>query len=192
MIARHSVALAVLVLLGSLPMLAPAADTYQLDAVHSAVLFRIKHLQVGYLYGRFNDVAGSLVIDETDPSKNSLQVQVKADSVDSANAKRDAHLKGPDFFNTKEFPQMTFQSKEFKPVQGGYEVAGTLTVHGQTQPLTVKLERIGTGKDPFGGTRTGVETTFVIKRSDYGMKFMVGPIADEVRITVALEGVLQR
>ena len=70
-------------------------------------------------------------------------------------------------------------------------MTGDLTLHGVTKPLTVELERVGSGKDPWGGYRTGFETVFTIKRSDFGMTNMIGPVGDEVRLTIAIEGVRQ-
>src|SRR5687768_12531453 len=81
-----------------------AADSYQIDAVHSSVLFKIKHLGVADFYGRFNDVSGTVSFDNADPSKSSVALEVKVESVDTHNEKRDQHLKSPDFFNSKQFP----------------------------------------------------------------------------------------
>src|SRR5438128_2317015 len=100
-----------------------AADTYQIDPVHSAFLFRIKHMNISYSYGRFNSSTGQIAIDE-DPAKCGVNIEVKADSVDTADAKRDQHLKGPDFFNAKQFPTISFKSKAVKKEGAGYEVTG--------------------------------------------------------------------
>lgn len=170
-----------------LTLTAAAADNYQVDAVHSQVFFRIKHLGIGYTYGRFNDISGTVVEDEK-PENMSLTFEVKAESIDTNNAKRDQHLKGTDFFNVKEFPTIKFVSKTVKSVDAKtLEVSGELTLHGVTKPLTVKLQRVGAGKDPFGGTRVGYEANFTIKRGDFGMKFMPEGIADEVWLLVGFE-----
>src|ERR1051325_10983208 len=81
-----------------------AADTYQVDGVHSSLLFRVKHLEVSYLYGRINGASGTLVIDEADPTKSSFNASAEVKNIDTNNPQRDTHLKGPDFFNGKEFP----------------------------------------------------------------------------------------
>jgi polyisoprenoid-binding protein YceI len=168
------------------------ADTYRVDPVHSSVVFRIKHFNVGYIHGRFNQIAGTVTFDPNNPDKASFDLQVKADSIDTNNTARDKHLKGPDFFNVQEFPSITFKSKQVRPVSDRmYEVTGDLTLHGVTQPVTAKLEYVGTGKDPRGTERIGFETTFTIRRSEFGMKGMLGDIGDEVRITAAFEGVKQ-
>jgi polyisoprenoid-binding protein YceI len=166
-----------------------AADTEKVDKVHSAVLFRVKHMNVGYIYGRFNDISGTFTLDAKNPDKSSFDVQVKVDSLDSGAEARDKHLKTPQFFNAKEFPTIRFKSKKVKALANKrYRVTGDLTLHGVTKSVTVKLEHVGSAKDFQGVNRTGVETTFTIKRSDFGMKEMLQAIGDEIRITVALEG----
>jgi polyisoprenoid-binding protein YceI len=169
---------------------ARAAETYKVDPLHSSLLFRVKHLNVGHIYGRFTEFSGSFTFDDKDPAACSLSMEVNVDSLDSAVAKRDQHLKGPDFFNVKQFPTMSFKSSKMKAVDARtYEVTGDLTLHGVTRPVTVQLERIGTGKGMGGETRTGFETTFTIKRSDFGMKYMIPAIGDEVKVIVAVEGI---
>jgi polyisoprenoid-binding protein YceI len=176
-------------------LLAPAAlaaDPFKVDPVHSTVIFRVKHFGVGYIYGRFDQVSGTFAFDDNNPADSSLAMEVKTDSVDTNNPGRDKHLKGPDFFNVKEFPTISFKSKEVKKIDDqNYEVTGDLTLLSTTNPVTIKVERVGTAKGQRGGLRSGIEATFTIKRSDFGMKFMVGPVSDEVRVTVATEGVQQ-
>ncbi len=187
---RPLVVAALLTALAAAP--ARAADTFKVDPVHSSLLFRIKHLNAGYIYGRFNAYSGTFAFDR-DPAQCNLTFEVNVDSIYTANADRDKHLKGPDFFNVKEFPTASFKSKSVKPLDDKtYEVSGDLTLHGVTQPVTVRLERVGTAKGPRGEVRSGIETTFVIKRSDFGMKTGLQFLSDEVRITVAVEGVQQR
>jgi polyisoprenoid-binding protein YceI len=168
------------------------ADNYKVDPMHSSLIFRTKHFGIGHIYGRFNEFSGTFRLNEQNPADGALQMEIKAASVDTAIDKRDAHLKGPDFFNVKQFPTISFKSTKFKKLDdSSYEVTGDLTLHGVTKPVTVKLERIGSAKDPMGGYRTGLETTFTIKRTDFDMKFGLEGVADEVRITLAVEGVRQ-
>jgi polyisoprenoid-binding protein YceI len=167
---------------------ASAADPFKVDSVHSSILFRVKHFGVGYIYGRFNQVSGTFAFDDNNPADSSIAMEVKTDSIDSNNPGRDKHLKGA-FFNVKEFPTISFKSKEVKKLDDqNYEVTGDLTMLGATNPVTIKVERVGTGKDPRGGVRSGIHTTFTIKRSGFGMKLMVGPVSDEVLVIVATEG----
>ena len=175
---------ALLLVAGALAPTATAApEQYDIDPVHSVFLFRIGHMNVGVFYGRFNNPTGSFTFDEEDPSKSNFQVQVKAASFDSGNAQRDQHVRGPDFLGSKEFPNVTFKSKSVKAAgEGKYEVAGDLTLHGKTKPVTVVLEKIGSN-----GNVIGFEGTTEIRRSDFGMKSMQG-VSDEVRLILAFEG----
>ncbi len=177
----------------SVPAPAPAATkTYKIDSVHSSAVFRIKHNNASHFYGRFNDISGTIVYDEANPAGSSVEVTIKADSVMTGNGKRDEHLKSPDFFNAGEFPVLTFKSKGVKKGSGKaeFEVAGDLTIHGVTKPLTVKVAHTGTGKSRDGEV-AGFETVFTIKRTDFGMTYMVGPLGDDVQITISLEGGLE-
>src|SRR5688572_196799 len=92
-------------------LLAPAAraaDEYTVDPAHTSARLRNSHLGLAWIYGRFNEVAGRFTVDPAEPSKTSFELTIKADSLDTANAKRDEHLRSPDFFNVKQFPQIGF------------------------------------------------------------------------------------
>lgn len=179
-------------LAGAFPLAGRAgAEEYKVDPAHSFVGFRIKHMGVGYAYGRFNDLNGSFILDE--PSGNALafDFELKADSVDTANAKRDQHLKSAEFFNVKAFPTIEFKSKVIRRNgEKTVDVAGDLTLRGVTRAINVRLERVGSGKDLSGNYRTGYDGSFVLKRSDFGMNFGAdGMIGDDVTVTVAFEGI---
>lgn len=166
-----------------------AADTYALDPVHSAALFSVVHAGVSNTHGRFNGTSGTLTWDATDPSKSAISIAIKTESVDTGEAKRDQHLRSADFFNTKQFPELTFVSKTFTKVDDThFTVTGDLTLTGTTKPVTATVTKIGEGKDPWGGYRIGFETSFVLKRTDFGMKTFPG-VSDDVAVTFALEGV---
>jgi len=166
------------------PAAARAADNYEIDPVHSMLVFRIKHMDAGVIYGRFNMPTGRFTFDEQNPSASSFQAQVKAADFDSGNEKRDQHVRGPDFLSAKEFPTISFKSTSVKPADGSrFQVSGDLTLHGVTKPVTATLERIGSA-----GNRTGFEGVMEVKRSDFGIKGVQG-VADQVRLIIAFEGV---
>ena len=170
---------------------APAfgADTYSVDASHSSAMFSVSHLDISNTHGRFNGIDGTLTWDATDPSKSAINITIKTDTVDTANEKRDQHLRAPDFFNTKQMPTATFVSKSFTKIDdANFTVTGDLTLVGTTKPVTVKVKKIGEGKDPWGGYRIGFETSFTIKRADFNIKGVPG-VGDEVAMTFGLEGV---
>jgi polyisoprenoid-binding protein YceI len=169
-----------------------AAETYKLDPMHTSIVFRVKHLGIAYVYGRFNGPSGSFVFDETSPSNSAIEMQAETKNVDTAVEKRDTHLKSPDFFNAGEYPIVSFKSKSVKNLtEAVYEVSGDLTLLGKTRPITVKVNATGAGKDPWGNFRRGFETSFSIKRSDFGMTFMMDGVSDEVNLTVSVEGIRQ-
>jgi polyisoprenoid-binding protein YceI len=165
-----------------------AADTYTADATHSSTVFRVKHMNASYAWGRFNSINGSFTLDEASPAQSKFEFQVKADSIDTANAKRDQHLKSPDFFNAVQFPSITFKSQSVAKSGAAYDVTGDLTLHGVTRPVTLKVTPTGTGKGPNGASIAGIEATLSIKRSDFGMDKMVGPVGDDVTVMVSIEG----
>ena len=185
--------------LGSLGMAVHAADTFKIDPVESSVVFSVAY-GVSNFYGRFNDVSGTVVLDKADPSKSSIELTIPVESVDTHNEKRDQHLKGPDFFNAKQFPVMTFKSTWItpRPLTKGessgvrtYKVTGDFTLHGVTKPLTLEIKKGGEVKGMEGEIRGGGETHFTIKRSDYGINFMQERIGDEINIVVSLNGIKQ-
>ena len=170
------------------------ADTYKVDPVHSFALFSIHHFNAGNVWGRFNEPAGSFTLDP-DPAKDTFSVELKVANLDTANARRDTDLKGPDWFNARQFPAITFKSTGVKKAEGGQgnrlEVTGDLTIRGVTKSVVVPVGVTGTAADPFGKTRAGIEATVTIKRGDFGMKAMPGGVGEDVRLIVALEGVKQ-
>jgi polyisoprenoid-binding protein YceI len=172
--------------------LAYAAETYKLDPGHTSIVFRVKHLGIAYVYGRFNGPTGSFVFDESSPSKSAIEMQAETKNVDTALEKRDNDLRSPDFFNVGKYPLVSFKSKSVKNLsEATYEVSGDLTLLAKTHPITVKVHATGAGKDPWGNFRRGFETSFSIKRSDFGMDFMMGGVSDEVNLTVSVEGIRQ-
>ena len=170
------------------PAAANADGTYGIDDVHSSAFFRVLHAGAGQFWGRINDVSGSMTFDAAG-APTAFDISVAVDTVDTGNAKLDGHLKSPDFFNSKEFPAMTFKSKSVRKTGDLYEVAGDLSMHGVIKPITAKIEV--TGISNMMGSRAGVEATFSLKRSEFGMSYGLdkGSIGDEVRVLVNLEGV---
>lgn len=166
---------------------AAGASAYMVDAGHSSVVFKIKHLNVTNFYGTFNDFSGSITIDPANPANCKLDVVVKTDSVDSRNGKRDDHLKSGDFFNSAQFPEMTFKSTKFEAAgSDAYAVTGDLTVKGVSKPITVTLQHTGSG-EMRGTKKVGYETSFTIKRSEFGINYMPQGLGEDVTVIVALE-----
>jgi len=179
----------VVALISAFVLSANAADTFKVDPVHTFVLFNVQHLGIANTYGRFNDISGIVVFDKENPSKSSVELSVPVESLDTHNSIRDKSLKSPDFFDAKQFPTMTFKSTRVEGSGDTLKVSGDLMIHGVTKPLTVDFKKGGEGKGVFGEMRGGGETHFTIRRSDFGMNFEQGEVADEVNIIVSLEGV---
>ncbi len=165
---------------------APDAATFAGDTVHSFVLFKIKHLGTSWIWGRFDDFTVSADADASGDLK-SVAFDVKTDSVDTGQPKRDQHLKSPDFLNAKQFADVVFKSTAVKAAGDGWDVTGDLALHGVTKSITAHVAKVGAGKGMKGEDLLGLESTFVVKRSEFGMTNMIGPAGDEVTLTVAVE-----
>ncbi|MCH2136533.1 MAG: YceI family protein [Phycisphaerales bacterium] len=161
--------------------------TWQVDSVHSAVVFRVKH-GPGAFWGRFNDVQGTARFNAQDLSTLSLKIDVPVKGVDSGNADLDRHLRSADFFNETEFPLLQFTSTSIeKTGDQRYALSGMLNMLGQKQAVKASLDFLGTATTRRG-TKAGLEATFTIKRSDFGMDYgLKSGLGDEVRLIVALE-----
>ncbi|MDX2227484.1 MAG: YceI family protein [Verrucomicrobiae bacterium] len=174
-----------------------AVESYEIDPAHSSVGFKIRHL-MSKVPGKFNDFSGKLVLDPEKPEASSVEATIQVKSIDTANADRDKHLRAEDFFDVAKFPVMTFKSK--KVVRTGPEsadVTGDLTLRGVTREVTLKVQKTGQGKDPWGNIRTGWEATAVINRLDYGVKYNKlvegsNVLGDDVEISILIEAIQKK
>ncbi|QOJ00433.1 MAG: YceI family protein [Phycisphaeraceae bacterium] len=176
------------------PAPAPAGlATFEVDGVHSSAVFKIQHAGVSPFYGTFQKISGSIAWDKDNPQSASFSVTIDANSVASGNTARDNHLKSPDFFNAKEHPTIQFKSTSLtKTGDSTFDLAGEVTMLGKTKPITAKL--VFTGERDAGGNfgyRAGFDTSFTLKRSDFGMTYGVaqGSLSDEVTVMVGFAGV---
>jgi polyisoprenoid-binding protein YceI len=166
-----------------------SGDWYQIDPVHSTVIFGIEHAGIGYFYGRINGPVGEYHFDADDPGACSFEVKAKVKNIDTANKSRDGHLKGPDFFNGREFPEIAFRSTSVERAgKDSYKVTGELSMHGVSKPITVEMRFVGAGEFR-GSNRTGFQTTFTVNRMDYGVDYMPGGLGNEVTLMIGFEGV---
>ena len=164
---------------------APTEPTYTIDPVHSSVVFRVKHVNTAWFWGNFGKITGEFSLDGT----ANVHVEIDAASVTTRNDNRDTHLKGPDFFDVKQFPTIAFTSSKVTKVKDGeYKVDGELEMHGQKKPLSFTATKTGEGK-AMGKSVVGWETEFTVKRSDFGVTggqagAMLG---DEVKLFISVE-----
>lgn len=167
------------------------ADNYVVDPSHTSIFFAIEHMGLSYTYGRFNKAEGTFSLDKQDPAKSAFDLKVFADSIDTNDAKRDQHLRGPDFLDVKQFPFITFKSTSITKSGNTFHVTGDLTLHGVTKSVTIPFEQMKEGKTPYGKEATGFVSSFEVNRSEFGMTNMVGPIGDKVALTLSFEGLKQ-
>lgn len=163
---------------------------FTLDKVHSNVVFKIGHMGVANMYGMIHAPEGTYSLDFASPSSSKLEIKVLTENIDTGNEGRDRHLKSPDFFDTKQFPEISFVGKQFeKTGEKTMKVTGELTMLGKTQPVVATLSFVGEGETKQG-FKSGFEAQFTIKRSEFGMtKYLEGnALSDEVSLMVAVEG----
>lgn len=165
-----------------------AAGTYAIDGVHSSTVFRILHNRVANFYGRFNQIEGSLTWGGEDLSKAKVSVTIPMESVDTNDAKRDDHLRGPDFFHSRRFPKMTFVSSKIEGTPKALKVTGTFSLHGVEKEITVPASFTGFAETQFGD-RAGFEAKFSIDRTEFGIDAYPDNLGATVDITLALETV---
>ena len=152
----------------------PAAiTTWKLDPAHSHAEFKVKHMMISNVKGSFNGLSGTLTEHATDKTLSTIEASIDINSISTGDAQRDAHLKSADFFDAAQFGTMTFRSSKVQPNgDGGYNVTGDLTIHGQTrQQVFVVDGPSAPGKDPWGNTRIGLSATTKINRKDYGLSW---------------------
>lgn len=176
-----------------------AADVYDLDPTHFSIVFSVGHMNLSYTYGMFRRAQAQVVLDRENPAATQFQLTIDADSIDTNNAQRDTHLKGPDFFDTASFPTITFQSTSVvldpRTDQPGinYQVTGNLTMHGVTRQVTLPVRLLGEAPGPDGKQHAGFLTQTELKRNDFQIGTARFPdsnmVGDAVGITISFEGV---
>jgi polyisoprenoid-binding protein YceI len=157
-------------------VLAPAlafgqASTWTFDPAHSHASFSIRHLVISNVRGEFGKMSGSVTLDEKDVTKSKVEATIDATTIDTREAKRDEHLRSPDFFDVANHPTITFKStKVEKDGKNGLKVTGDLTMRGVTKPVILKVAGpTAEIKDPWGNPRRGVSATTKLNRNDYGV-----------------------
>lgn len=170
-------------------------STWKLDPVHSVAEFKVKHMMISNVKGHFPKVAGSLLHDESDPTKSHVDVSIEAASIETRDPQRDAHLKSPDFFDVEKYPTLSFKSTGVsRRGDGELVVEGDLTIHGVTRKVTFFVEGpTSPAKDPWGNARVAVSATTKINRKDFGLTWNAALetggilVGDEVTITLDVQ-----
>jgi polyisoprenoid-binding protein YceI len=170
------------------------AENYVIDTQksHAFIQFRIKHLGYSWLFGRFNRFSGNFSYDEKNPAASKVSVDIDPASVDTNEAERDKHLRSKEFFDVDEYPTAKFVSTSFEQQADGNAVMkGELTLRGVTKPVTIAVQPVGHGKDPWGGYRRGFYGTTEIALADFGIPFNLGPASRNVELELSVEGIRQ-
>ena len=163
--------------------------TWQLDPAHSSVEFSVKHMMMTTVRGRFKSIKATLRGDRDHPEDAGVEATIDAASVDTGVGDRDAHLRGPDFFDAEKFPTATFTSTSVTAAgEGQLKVAGDLTVHGVTRPVVLDVTINKLGEHPFAKVpAAGFDARTTIKRSEFGVGGYVPAVSDEVTIEITVE-----
>lgn len=176
---------------------APTRTEWAIDASHSHVEFSVRHMMIATVKGRFADVTGTVVTDESDPAQRQIDVTIGAASIDTRVAQRDEHLRSADFFDTEKFPTLRFTSRRIEGAGDEFRVIGDLTIRDVTREVTLDVTAHGRQADPWGGQRAGFEATGRIKRSDFGLTWNQAletggvVVGDDVKIAIDVELVKQ-
>jgi polyisoprenoid-binding protein YceI len=169
------------------------ADTYVIDKSHSDASFQVRHM-MSRVRGQFNDYAGSITVDPAKPESASVEFTLKAASIDTANDNRDKDLRSANFFDVEKFPEITFKSTKVKATgKDKYDVTGTLTIHGVAKEVTLPVQFLGFGKDPWGNEKAGFAIDTTLNRKDFGIVWNKTLdsggvlLGDEVWVSINLE-----
>jgi polyisoprenoid-binding protein YceI len=193
---KHLRVVLAMALLVATPLL--AAETFKIDKAHSAADFKIRHM-MSNVTGRFGDFDATISLDRKNPAASSVEFTINTASIDTGNDNRDKHLRSPDFFEVEKYPTITFKSTKIAPAgKDRFDVTGNLTMHGVTKEVTLPVTFLGFGKDQWGKERAGFEIETTLNRKDYGLNWNKTLdqggllLADEVRVSIALEAVKEK
>ena len=167
---------------------AVAAD-YVIDLTHSHILFMVDHLGFAKMVGLFTNFGGNFSLDPENVAASKLAVTIKTDSLQTQFAPRDKDLKGGDWFNITEFPEIPFVGTEFaKKDEHTGTITGNLTLRGMTKPVRLDVVLNKVGQNPLDKKNSaGLSARGTLKRSDFGMKAFLGPIGDDIDIIIEIE-----
>jgi polyisoprenoid-binding protein YceI len=177
------------------PEVKSTTTLWNIDPVHSNAQFKVKHMMISNVKGEFTSVKGSLQFDEQNLANSRVEAEIDATTINTREPQRDAHLKSADFFDVEKFPTLSFRSTQVsRKNDDELAVAGQLTIHGVTRPVTFTVEGPSAPtKDPWGNTRIGLSATTRIHRKDFGLTWNAALetggilVGDEVTITLDVE-----
>jgi polyisoprenoid-binding protein YceI len=168
--------------------------SWNIDNAHTQVEFTVRHLMISKVRGQFEKFSGQVEFDEAHPENTSLMVKIETASVNTRDAKRDGHLKSPDFFNSEVYPYMTFTSKRTKLIDKNQaRLVGDLTIRDVTKEVVLDVEYVGKAKSPWGMTSVGFAAVTKINREEWGLTWNQNLetggvlVSKEVEIAIEIE-----
>ena len=177
----------------TLAALAPAraaTTTWTIDPNHSAAQFSVRHLMVSNVRGEFGKMSGTIVFDDQDPAHTTVEATIDATSIDTRVSARDDDLKSDSFFDVAKYPTITFKSAQVRSAgPNKYSVAGNLTMHGVTKPVTLEVNVTPPIKDKNGNQRRGAEATTKLNRKDFGVNGASAAVGDDVQVLIDFEAI---
>ena len=171
---------------------------WQIDAAHSEIQFAVRHMMISTVRGRFNQFTGTVEADEQNPTAATVDVQIETASIVTGDAKRDGHLRSPDFFDAEQYPYLTFKSTRVEQLDDTHgKLYGELTIRDVSKPVVLDFEYAGQAKSPWGTISAGFNAQTKISRKDWGLNWNVALetggwlVGDEIKISIELELVKQ-
>lgn len=169
-----------------------ATTTWQIDPNHANAQFVARHLGISNVQGEFTKVTGTVVIDDDDITKSSVDATIDVNSIYTRVTMRDNDLKSERFFNAAQFPTITFKSTKItKAADGSVKMTGNLTIRGVTKEVTLDVSGLSAAVQAMGGTRRGVAASTHVNRQDFGVSALPGAVGDDIAIQLDLEMVKQ-
>jgi polyisoprenoid-binding protein YceI len=168
---------------------------YTIDPAHSRFGFVARHAMVTKVRGQYREFEGKLRLNGDDPAGSYGEVTIKAASIDTGNGQRDDHIRSNDFLAIDRYPDISFRTTSIAGDGDQFKVMGDLTVRGVTRPVTVEVEFLGAGLDPWGNTRVGFEGSTTINRKDWGVSWNLALeaggvlVSDKVRLEFEIAAV---
>lgn len=172
------------------------ATDYTIDPSHSSVVFKVKHLAISTVPGRFTQLSGKFSFDPANVKASKASASVSVASINTADTKRDDHLKSPEFLDVAKFQDITFTTTSIEPVSAeAFKAHGDLTIRGVTKPVVLDVTFGGAAKDPWGNQRAAFSASTKINRKDFGLTWSKAietgalVVGDDVAITLEIEGI---
>jgi len=169
-------------------MSAPVSYAIDTPGMHASINFKVNHLGYSWLTGRFNSFSGDYQYDADNLANSKISVKIDTKSVSTNHAERDKHLRSDDFLNVDKYPESSFESTSISGTNEDMVIKGNFTLNGVTKPIVIKGSKVGEGKDPWGGYRSGFMGTTEFKMADYNITKDLGPASANVYLELHIEG----